>query len=187
MLIIPLQNYKSNGDFVPEGTYHVVVDDVDQTKSKTSGNEMVVVRYRVVGGEHDSKIIRENFVLVESMLWKIAEFLQAVGIATPRKQMQLQESQLLNKHLVLTTKVGSFKGRDQTEVTSYRRLADVPEFAAATSAQTVAEDFEDFSDEEEPPAFEEEEEETVEEKPEKASAPVSEEDVDLDDLDSLEV
>lgn len=181
MLIIPLQNYKSNGDFVPKGTYHVVVDDVEQVKSKNSGNEMIVVRYRVVGGEHDTKIIRENFVLVDSMLWKIANFLQAVGISTPKKQMQLQESQLLNKHLVVTTDVGTFREREQTEVTGYMRLADVPEFAAATSRQdTVEEEFEDFPDAEEPPAFEET---TSEEKP----APVSEDEVDLDDLENLSV
>lgn len=65
---------------LPEGIYQLQVAKLEETTSST-GNPMWKVEYDVLDVEGGRKLW-ENFVLIDKALWKLQEFLEAVGVDT---------------------------------------------------------------------------------------------------------
>lgn len=186
-IVLDLSNYKDRvGTRIAEGTYRVVVEDAEMDKSK-AGNQMINVWFRVQGGDFDGATVTDRLVLTEKSLFRVVGFMQAIGLPTPKKRLQLSLSQFMNKTLDITVEDGEpYNGRVKSEVRGYARVAKAEKQSGA-----------DLEDLEAPDAAEEPAEapEPVEEKPEpKADAQPSkaadEDDdaqgeVDLDDLTDL--
>ena len=182
-ITIDLTNYKDRvGSRVPEGTYKVVVDDVEPDTAK-SGNPMVNVWFRIHGGDYDGQTITDRLVLTEKSMFRVVGFLQALGIKTPKKRLSLDISKFVGRSMEITVRDGDpYNGRVKSEVSGYARL---PEKAAKQSEA-------DIDDVEEPAGAPEEFEAEAPEAPAPApaAAPEPEDDdaqgeVDLDDLDNL--
>lgn len=61
---------------LPEGTYNVTIESVEEKTSSTS-KPMLLVRFRE---EQTKTAIFENYVLTENCLWKLKELLSAAGL-----------------------------------------------------------------------------------------------------------
>lgn len=185
-LTIDLTNFKDRvGSRVAEGTYRVIVEDVEQTESK-SGNTMINLFFRVQGGDFDGANIIDRLVLTEKSLFRVVGFMQAIGLPTPKKRLQISLNQFVNKQLDIQVEDGEpYNGRVKSEVRGYSKIKK--------SEQPVEKDLSDLEDTPD---------ETVEAEPESApdtTAPEaaeeqatpapqndeSSEDVDLDDLNNL--
>ena len=126
--VFDLTNFKDRrGGRVPEGTYKVAVDDVEVTKIKQGENEgkpMINLYLRVVGGEFDGVTIMDRLPQTEKALFRTANFLQALGMKTPRKRIQLDLNSLVGKYLEITAVDGTpFQGEIRSDVRSYARVA----------------------------------------------------------------
>lgn len=186
-IVLDLSNYKDRvGTRIAEGTYRVVVEDAEMDKSK-AGNQMINVWFRVQGGDFDGATVTDRLVLTEKSLFRVVGFMQAIGLPTPKKRLQLSLSQFMNKTLDITVEDGEpYNGRVKSEVRGYARVAKAEKASGA-----------DLEDLEAPDAAEEPAEapEPVEEKPEpKADAQPSKAakddddsqgEVDLDELTDL--
>lgn len=122
-VVVDLTGYKDrNGARVPEGTYHVVVDDAEQSKAKT-GNTMVTVWLRIVGGEYDGDTIVDRLTMTEKSLFRVVGFLQAIGIKTPRSRLRIPLEALKGKTLDVEVVDGEpYMKRIKSEVTAYMRV-----------------------------------------------------------------
>ena len=178
-ITIDLTNYKDRvGSRVPEGTYKVVVDDVEPDTAK-SGNPMVNVWFRIHGGDYDGQTITDRLVLTEKSMFRVVGFLQALGIKTPKKRLSLDISKFVGRSMEITVRDGDpYNGRVKSEVSGYARITEKAE------KQSTA----DIDDVEEPADAPEELEAEAPEAPAPA-APESDDDsqgeVDLDELDNL--
>lgn len=186
-IVLDLSNYKDRvGTRIAEGTYRVVVEDAEMDKSK-AGNQMINIWFRVQGGDFDGATVTDRLVLTEKSLFRVVGFMQAIGLPTPKKRLQLSLSQFMNKTLDITVEDGEpYNGRVKSEVRGYARVAKAEKASGA-----------DLEDLEAPDAAEEPAEapEPVEEKPEpKADAQPSKAakddddsqgEVDLDELTDL--
>lgn len=157
-IVLDLSNYKDRvGTRIAEGTYRVVVEDAEMDKSK-AGNQMINVWFRVQGGDFDGATVTDRLVLTEKSLFRVVGFMQAIGLPTPKKRLQLSLSQFMNKTLDITVEDGEpYNGRVKSEVRGYARVAKAEKASGA-----------DLEDLEAPDAAEEPAEapEPVEEKPE---------------------
>lgn len=122
-VVVDLSNYKDrNGARVPEGTYRVVVEDAEQSKAKT-GNVMITVWLRIVGGEYDGETIVDRLTLTEKSLFRVVGFLQAIGIKTPRSRLRVPLDALKGKTLDVEAVDGEpYMNRIKSEVRSYMRV-----------------------------------------------------------------
>lgn len=69
-----------------EGIYEVTVLEVDDNATSSKGSPMVKVTFE----EPESKNrIFENFVLQDNTLWKIKEFLEALGLEVPKGALDI--------------------------------------------------------------------------------------------------
>lgn len=126
--VIDLTSYKDRrGGRVPEGTYKVAVEDYEIAKISQGENEgkpMINIWFRVVGGEFDGVTIMDRLPQTEKALFRTANFLQAIGMKTPKKRIQLDLSALVGKYLEITAVDGTpFRGEIRSEVRSYARVA----------------------------------------------------------------
>lgn len=183
-ITIPLSNYKSNGDRIAPGTYNVIVDDLEMGETSGQGGKpkkpMLSVWFRVLDGEYADSVVKDRFLFQDNMLWRLAAFLQGLGIKTPKKDFRISADRLLNKKLVITVDDGKpFRGRVSTEVQGYARLEKTVEQAEHAADDSALDDLD---------VVDEETEETTPAPKSKTSTsePVDDNDDDLDDLDDLE-
>lgn len=143
-VIIDLSNYKDrSGAKVPEGTYRVQVEDLEQTQSK-SGNAMITLWLRIIGGEQDGLTLLDRLVLTEKSMFRVVGFLQAIGIPTSKKKMSLNPQSFMGKVLDVQVEDGEpYNGRVKSEVRGYARAEKV----AKAKAQEIEEEYEEDEDE----------------------------------------
>lgn len=180
-LIIDLSNYKDRfGSRVPEGTHEVIVEDVEMDKSK-AGNPMLNVWYRVIGGEADGLTLIDRLTITEKALFRVVGFMQAVGLPTPRKRLQINPQSFIGKRLRVEVEDGEpYNGRVRSEVRGYQK--------SATASAAKRDDAVDLPEEGEPTALDLPEEapaETVEDRVHALAGKITEETgpVDLDSID----
>jgi hypothetical protein len=122
--MLDLSNYKDRlGQRVTPGRYHVMVEDAELQQAH-SGNQMINVWLRVVGGEFDSLTIVDRLVLTEKSLFRVVGFMQAIGMPTPKKKFKLNIRAFVGKHLEVDVEDGDpYNGRVKSEVRGYLRLS----------------------------------------------------------------
>lgn len=186
-IVLDLSNYKDRvGTRIAEGTYRVIVEDAEMDKSK-AGNSMINIWFRVQGGDFDGATVTDRLVLTEKSLFRVVGFMQAIGLPTPKKRLQLSLSQFTNKVLDITVEDGEpYNGRVKSEVRGYARVAKAEKQSEADLDDLSGED-----SEEESTGAEEFSEETTSNPSEKSDGEIASEsddsqgEVDLDDLTNL--
>ena len=186
-IVLDLSNYKDRvGTRIAEGTYRVVVEDAEMDKSK-AGNQMINVWFRVQGGDFDGATVTDRLVLTEKSLFRVVGFMQAIGLPTPKKRLQLSLSQFMNKTLDITVEDGEpYNGRVKSEVRGYARVAKAEKASGADLEDLEAPDAAEEPAEAPEPA-EEKPEPQADAQPSKAAKDDddSQGEVDLDDLTDL--
>lgn len=172
-LIIDLSSYKERvGARVAPGRYRVQVEDVEATESN-NGNDMVNLWLRITGGEFDGHTIIDRLVLTERSMFRVVNFMQAIGMPTPRKRLRLNISKFVGRTLEIDVEDGEpYRGQVKSEVRGYMRVAK--------SEQAGESDLDDLEGEDADTA---EEAPVQQETTPSASSPESDDEVDLDDLD----
>lgn len=174
--VFDLTSYKDRrGGRVPEDTYKVAVEDVEVTKISQGENEgkpMINIWFRVVGGEFDGVTLMDRLPQTEKALFRTANFLQAIGMKTPKKRIQLDLNSLIGKYLEVTVVDGTpFRGEIRSEVRSYARVAK----AEKATERDIEDAPEDLPEEEAP----------AEETASKADDSADQGEVDLDSINEL--
>lgn len=187
-VVIDLSNYKDRvGSRVPEGRYRVQVEDVEEAKSK-SGNTMINLWFRIMGGEEDGKTIIDRLPLTDNAMFRVVGFMQALGIPTPKKRLSIDISKWNGQVLDIDVEDGEpYNGRIRSEVRSYSKAQKSSKAEAADDLDLDDED--DFEEAEEVEVEEEQTEEKPKKKARKKKAEPEPEDSDdaEDDDDSLGV
>lgn len=119
------------GERVAPGRYRVVVAMAEEDVAK-SGNRMINLGLRVVGGEFDNANIVDRLVLTEKSMFRVVAFLQAINIPTPKRNIRVGLDKIIGRTLDVDVEDGDpYNGRVKSEVRGYMRL---PQSAAGTVA-----------------------------------------------------
>jgi hypothetical protein len=129
---LDFSNYKDRvGGRVPPGRYRVVVDDTEADKS-SAGNLMINVWLRIQGGEFDGTVIIDRLTQTEKALFRTVNFMQSIGLPTPRKKMRVNIRSWVGKTLEIDVEDGEpYLGRVKSEVRGYNKI---PKAAGGTAA-----------------------------------------------------
>ena len=142
-VIVDLTEYKDRvGQHIRPGVYTVVVEDAEPDQSK-AGNPMVNLWLRVQGGEHDGATIIDRLTQSKGALFRTVNFMQAVGLPTPKKRFKLKMSLIIGKKLDILVENGEpFKGRVKSEVREYGKVGTLvaAEPAAEAASNGVSDD-----------------------------------------------
>lgn len=142
-MVIDLSNYKDRvGSRVLPGRYRVVVEDVEADQSK-AGNPMINLWFRITGGEFDGQTLVDRLTVTEKALFRVVGFMQAIGLPTPKKRLQVNPQKFLGQVLDVDVDDGEpYNGRVKSEVRGYVR---VPK-EQRNSAETEDDGMEEFAE-----------------------------------------
>lgn len=170
-VVIDLSNYKDRvGSRVLPGRYRVRVEDVEADKS-SNGNPMINLWLRIEGGEFDGQTLVDRLTITEKSLFRVVGFMQAIGLPTPKKRIQIDPRKFLGQVLDVDVEDGEpYNGRIKSEVRGYVRVP-----RKASVEDELEDDFSESSEEASVPAPAKD--------TETSAAPADDEPVDLDDLD----
>lgn len=176
---IDLSDYKDTvGGRVEPGRYRVIVEDADLSKSK-AGNQMIVLGLKIIapGTEADGATIVDRLTQTSGALFRTVNFMQALGMPTPRKRLQINLSKFTGKVVMVDVEDGDeYQGRVKSEVRGYYKVT-------GGSSTEEAADLEDTdTEEEDTPEVEPEPKKGKKGKKAKAEVVDEDEDIDLDDL-----
>lgn len=122
---LDLTNFKDRvGSRVQPGRYRVVIDDTEMDQAR-SGNQMINVWYRILDdGEFKDQTITDRLVLTEKALFRVVGLMNAIGLPTPKKRLQLNLKQFNGKVLEIEVEDGEpYNGRVKSEVRGYLRAS----------------------------------------------------------------
>lgn len=183
-ITIDLTNYKDKSSArVPEGTYLVNIEDLEQTTTR-NGDPMVVVYLKIIGGDQDGLNLVDRLTLTEKAMFRMVDFLRGLGIKTPKKRLQIDPSKIIGRKVQVEVADGElYRGSIKSEIKGYMRVAKKP----STSSDEDVTEGDDLPDiPEEAPAAAEPEAPAAEEKSTSATPEDTTEDADID-LDDIEV
>lgn len=133
-VIIDLSEYRDTvGSHVPAGRYKVVVEETEQASSK-AGNPMINLWFRVLDGDSSGSIIVDRLVLSSRSLFRVVGFMQALGLPTPRKRLNVNIGAWVGKVLMIDVEDGEpYNGRVKSEVRGYVKISK----SASSSASSL--------------------------------------------------
>lgn len=65
---------------LPEGTYICEITDYLEVKQSSNGNDILNLRYKVIGGENNGQLIFDGLVSTEKTVWLFQRLAKAAGI-----------------------------------------------------------------------------------------------------------
>lgn len=105
---------------LPEGVYTVQVAKVEEAVS-SAGNPMIKVEFDVLEVEGSRKLW-DNFVLIDKSLWKMKEFLGALGFDTS-SSLEFDIAELVGEVVQAKVIVEQYNGDDVNRVKKYLQSA----------------------------------------------------------------
>lgn len=125
--VVDLTNYRDRmGERIAPGRYRVRVDDAEMDTSR-NGNRMVNLWLTVVGGEFDGATIVDRLTITENAMFRVVGFMQAIGIPTPKKRIQINLRQFMGQVLEVDVEDGEpYNGRVKSEVRGYMKTEKAP-------------------------------------------------------------
>lgn len=137
---VNLSNYKDrSGSRIQPGTYKAIVEDLEATETR-DGKPMINVFLRVLDGEFEGSTLIDRLLPEhEKALFRVVNFMQGVGLPTPKKNVQFRADQVVGRTVEIEVDDGDpYMGKVKSEVRGYNRLA---------KSQQPQQDIEDIADE----------------------------------------
>lgn len=123
---VDLSGVEASRKAIPEGTYEVVVNKVEQKNSR-DGNPMISFEFEVSDGTHKGAKLFENCSLQPQALFKLKSVLLALGLEIPNKAFDLNLRELIG--LTCEVEVGHevYEGKKRARILEYNNPEDSDE------------------------------------------------------------
>lgn len=137
--VVDLTGYKSNvSDRVEPGRYRFVVEDVEVGQTKAKDAVKISVWLRVQGGEFDGATIIEQLTQKKAAMFRTVNFLEALGVPTPRKKFKLDFSKLVGRQLEAEVDDGEpYNNRVKSEIRQFYKITKASTNGAAVASADV--------------------------------------------------
>lgn len=156
-----------------EGDYPVKVVKSELGESQ-AGNTMITLTYeftKEAGSKAQGKTIKDRFALTENALWRLRNFLEAIGKEPPKKVFKLNIDGLVGEELAVTLEDEEYENKMYSKVSDYISMDDF------NSDEEDEDEDEDEDDEDESDEDDDDEDEDDEDEDD------DDEDEDLDEVD----
>lgn len=139
---VDLSGVEASRKAIPEGTYEVVVNHVEQKNSR-DGNPMISFEFEVSDGTHKGAKLYENCSLQPQALFKLKSVLLALGLDIPNKAFDLNLKELIG--LTCEVEVGheTYEGKKRARILEYNNPEDSDEDEEEDDEDEGSEDLED--------------------------------------------
>jgi hypothetical protein len=106
---------------VPDGTYQAEVTSAELQEAKSSGNPMIVVKWKILSGKGKGATVYDNISLTPQALWKLRGCLEALGIEAQEDDVEASDyaEAMVGEQAEVTITNETYEGEQRPKVTSY--------------------------------------------------------------------
>jgi hypothetical protein len=123
---------------IPAGTYNATIVHAEPTTSKSSGNPMIALRWRIDDdGEYYHRTLFDQLVFTQSALWRVRQLLEALGYAEDFKG-EIKPESLLGESATLQVTIQAGKGVNPETQEPYSPRNSVKKYLPVGTSQQVA-------------------------------------------------
>lgn len=116
----------SNAFCVPDGYYPGQVTDVIKDVAKSSNNDMYVWDFTIIGSSPEAgKTFKLYTALTPAALWKVAETLEALGLAQKGSVVKFKKGDAIGKRCGLKMVTEEYNGRNSSKIAQCVPLTDL--------------------------------------------------------------
>lgn len=111
---------------IPEGTYAVVVNKAELTKSR-EGNNMIKMEFEVTEGPHKGAKLFENCSLQPQALFKLKSVMLALGMNIPEGSFDLDTNDLVGLNCEVGVGHETYEGKKRARILEYINAEEADE------------------------------------------------------------
>lgn len=115
---VDLSGVETSRRAIPEGTYSLVVNQVEQ-KTSREGNPMISFEFEVSEGPHKGAKLFENCSLQPQALFKLKSVLMALGMEIPNKAFDLNLKDLIGLECEVEVGHETYEGKKRARILEY--------------------------------------------------------------------
>jgi|ERR1700761_339548 len=146
---VDFEGVESGGRSLADGTYLAEITEAVQKESKSSGEPMIVLKWKVVSGKGKGVVLYDNCSLQPQALWKLKGLLEALGEDVPDSTLDLDLDDLVERQATVVVTNEKYEGKDRPRITEYASAEDKAD--DDDTADDDSEDDEDDPDDEDAP------------------------------------
>lgn len=123
---LDLSGVEVNRKAIPEGTYAVVVNKAELTKSR-EGNNMIKMEFEVTEGPHKGAKLFENCSLQPQALFKLKSVMLALGMDIPNGSFDLDTNDLVGLNCEVEVGHETYEGKKRARILEYINAEEADE------------------------------------------------------------
>ena len=124
---------------IPEGTYAVVVNKAELTKSR-EGNNMIKMEFEVTEGPHKGAKLFENCSLQPQALFKLKSVMLALGMDIPEGSFDLDTNDLVGLNCEVEVGHETYEGKKRARILEYINAEEADEEEEDSDEEEDSED-----------------------------------------------
>ena len=155
--ILDFSNYaeQQTTEGIPEGRYLGRITKAVEVEAKSTGNTFILLNIKAISGPegvtNGGAVLVDRLTLTESALFRMANFLPAIGIPVENK-VSFDSKQFVGKKVVAIVEMEEYNGTNRPAVKRYAHAATWEGEVPAESTKAAANDFEEEVEEVSPVA-----------------------------------
>lgn len=142
---VDLSGVETSRRTIPEGTYSLVVNQVEQ-KTSREGNPMISFEFEVSEGPHKGAKLFENCSLQPQALFKLKSVLLALGMEIPNKAFDLNLKDLIGLECEVEVGHETYEGKKRARILEYINPEEKSEGSGEDEDEEEEEESEDLED-----------------------------------------
>lgn len=117
---INFSGVESGGRKCPDGDYEAEITSAEVQES-SSGNPMMVVKWKIASGKFKGVTIYDNVSLVPQALWKMKGLLEAIGVEPQEEDVEPEDyaKEMVEKTATVTVTNETYEGEQRPKITGY--------------------------------------------------------------------
>ena len=136
---LDLSGVEVNRRAIPEGTYAVVVNKAELTKSR-EGNNMIKMEFEVTEGPHKGAKLFENCSLQPQALFKLKSVMLALGMNIPEGSFDLDTNDLVGLNCEVEVGHETYEGKKRARILEYINAEEADEEEEDSDEEEDSED-----------------------------------------------
>lgn len=126
---VDMEGVQSGGMSVPDGNYTAKIEEVEHTESKSSGEPMLVLKWRVTSKKGKGTLLYDNISLQPQALWRLKMLLEGLDMEVPDSSMDLDLDELEGQETDIQVTNETYEGKKRSRITAYGDSASSDEDA----------------------------------------------------------
>lgn len=150
--ILDFSNYaeQQTTEGIPEGHYLGRITKAVEVEAKSTGNTFILLNIKAISGPegvtNGGAVLVDRLTLTESALFRMANFLPAIGIPVENK-VSFDSKQFIGKKVVAIVEMEEYNGKNRPSVKRYAHASTWEGEVPSEASKAVKSDFEEEAEE----------------------------------------